>query len=298
MSASSSPRAPVALAALAIALFVGMDAAMKEAVLAIGVFNAMFWRCLVGVAGAGVIWGATRPAWPKPQVLRVHLIRGAVGTAMALTWFWGIARLPLAEAIALSFIAPLIALFLAAAILGEKIGPAAIGGSLLGFAGVIVIVLTRARLPMSADGLAGAAAILVSAVLYAFNIVLMRRQAQVAGPAEVAFFQYAVVLALLALAAPLLAVPPPAAVWPGLVLAAGLALASGLLLAWAYARAEAQRLAPVEYTALIWGALWGWLIFDEAVGPATIVGGVLIVAGCFIAARPSAIVQSPAEAAA
>ena len=144
----------------------------------------------------------------------------------------------------------------------------------------------------------GAAAILVSAVLYAFNIVLMRRQAQVAGPAEVAFFQYAVVLALLALAAPVLAAPPSAAVWPGLVLAAAPALASGLLLAWAYARAEAQRLAPVEYTALIWGALWGWLIFDEAVGPATLVGGVLIVAGCWIAAQPSAIPQSPAEAAA
>ena len=72
----------------------------------------------------------------------------------------------------------------------------------------------------------------------------------------------------------------------------------GLLLAWAYARAEAQRLAPVEYTALIWGALWGWLIFDEAVGPATLVGGVLIVAGCWVAAQPGAIPQSPAEAAA
>ena len=293
-----NPILPLSTAALSVALFVAMDAAMKEAVLAIGVYNAMFWRCLVGVSGAGLIWGANRPVWPKREVLRVHLIRGAVGTVMALTWFWGIARLPLAEAIALSFIAPLIALFLAAAMLREKIGPAAVGGSLLGFAGVLVIVLTRARMPLSAEGLAGAAAILVSAVLYAFNIVLMRRQAQVAGPAEVAFFQYAVVLALLALAAPLLAVPPPAAVWPGLVLAAALALASGLLLAWAYARAEAQRLAPVEYTALIWGALWGWLIFDEAVGPATLVGGVLIIAGCWIAARPSATPQSPAEAAA
>lgn len=289
--------APVALAALAIALFVGMDAAMKGAALAIGAYNAMLWRSAVGVAASGAIWAGLRSPWPEPAVLRVHLLRGGVGTVMALTWFWGIARLPLAEAIALSFIAPLIALYLAAAVLGERVGRAAIAGSLLGFCGVLLIVLTRARLPMSREGMAGAAAILASAVLYAFNIVLMRRQALLAKPAEVAFFQNGVVGSLLLLAAPFLAEVPPAARWPGLVLAAVLALASSLLIAWAYARAEAQRLAPVEYTALIWGALFGWLTFGEEVGAATVAGGLLIVAGCWIAARPSGIVQSPAEAA-
>lgn len=303
MPSQASARAalPVAAAALAIAFFVGMDAAMKGAALAIGAYNAMLWRSLVGVGASGAIWTAVRPPWPSPEVLRVHLLRGFVGTFMALTWFWGIARLPLAEAIALSFIAPLIALFLAAATLGERIGRAAIGGSLLGFAGVILIVATRARTPFSAEGLAGASAILVSAVLYAFNIVLMRRQALIAKPVEVAFFQNLVVFALLLTAAPLLAVLPPAGEWPRLVLAVMLALASALLLAWAYRRAEAQRLAPVEYTALIWGALFGWLVFGEDIGVATVTGGMLIVAGCWIAARQRPLadgqVQSPAEAA-
>lgn len=293
-----NPAVPVAVTALAIALFVGMDAAMKDVTLAIGAYNAMLWRSLVGVAGSGAIWLAVRPPWPVPAVMRVHLLRGAVGTVMALTWFWGIARLPLAEAIALSFIAPLIALYLAAALLGERIGRAALGGSLMGFAGVLVIVLTRANAPMSADGLAGAAAILTSAVLYAFNIVLMRKQALIAKPVEVAFFQNLVVAALLTCAAPLLAAVPPAGETSGILLSAGLALASSLLLAWAYRRAQAQALAPVEYTALIWGALLGFLVFGEEVGAATVVGAVLIVAGCWIAARPDGQPQSPAEAAA
>lgn len=296
-AAPISPAIPVAVAALAIALFVGMDASMKAVTLAIGVYNAMLWRSLAGLAGSGTIWLAVRPPWPAPDTMRVHLIRGGVTTVMALAWFWGIARLPLAEAIALSFISPLIALYLAAAVLGERIGRAAIGGSLLGFGGVLVIVLTRASAPMSADGLAGAAAILVSAVLYAFNIVLMRKQALMAKPVEVAFFQNLVVAGLLVCAAPVLAGVPPSGQVPGILLSAALALASSLMFAWAYRRAEAQALAPVEYTALIWGALFGFLVFGEDVGAATLAGAALIVAGCWIAARPDGQLQFPAEAA-
>lgn len=296
-----NPAVPIIAAALAIALFVGMDASMKQVTLVIGVYNAMFWRALVGAGASGAIWAGTRGAWPARDVMRVHGLRGFVTTFMALAWFWGIARLPLAEAIALSFIAPLIALFLAAALLGERIGRAAIGGSLLGLVGVAIIVVTRARAPFSADGLAGAGAILVSAVLYAYNIVLMRRQALVARPAEVAFFQNLVVAGLLGLAAPFLAFPPPASQWSGIGLSAALSLGSALLLAWAYRRAEAQALAPVEYTAIVWGALLGAIVFGEGVGAATWVGAGLIVAGCLIAARARPLVggraQSPAEAA-
>jgi S-adenosylmethionine uptake transporter len=57
--------------------------------------------------------------------------------------------------------------------------------------------------------------------------------------------------------------------------------------------AEAQRLAPVEYTALIWAALLGWVIFSEPVSGSTIVGAAMIVAACILAAR-SAPARPPA----
>ncbi len=106
-----------------------------------------------------------------------------------------------------------------------------------------------------------------------------------AQPAEIAFFQNLVVLTTLSLAAPWLAVWPAAAHWPGLAGAAALALTSLLILSWAYARAEAQVLIPVEYTAFIWAALLGWYVFDEAVTWPIIAGTALIVTGCLIAAR-------------
>ena len=61
-----------------------------------------------------------------------------------------------------------------------------------------------------------------------------------------------------------------------------------MLLSWAYARAEAQHLAPVEYTAFIWAALLGILVFAEPVRPLTLLGAAMIVAACIIAAPADA----------
>jgi S-adenosylmethionine uptake transporter len=206
---------------------------------------------------------------------------------MALCFFWGIMRLPLAEAIALSFIAPLIALYLASLLLKERIGKHAIIASLLGLAGVGVIVAARMQGGYGVEALGGAGAILFSAVLFAWNLVLQRQQAQLASPVEVAFFQHLVMLVIFSVAAPFLAIVPPGHAIPLVLLSAGLAFTSLAALAWAYARAEAQRLIPVEYSAFIWAALAGWLAFGEALAASTLVGAVLIIAGCLIAARSS-----------
>ena len=101
------------------------------------------------------------------------------------------------------------------------------------------------------------------------------------------------VAVVLACGAPWFAVVPQGLVqWLPLVGAAALAIVSLLLLSWAYARAEAQVLIPVEYTAFIWAALLGWLLFDEQVTGATLAGVALIVLGCWIAARQGRPVHS------
>jgi S-adenosylmethionine uptake transporter len=275
---------PFAVGVLGIALFSVMDAVMKGLALALGAYNAVFWRMLVGLVLAGILYLSMKREKPSRAAMRFHIIRGLVGSVMALTFFWGIARMPLAEAVALTFVAPLLSLYLAAVLLGEPVGRRAVFASLLGFAGVLVIVGGQGGGAGERD-LWGAASILTSAMLYAYNIILMRQQALVAKPLEIAFYQYVVVAFVLALAAPFLAEVPPADAWPGLVLAALLALVSLMLLAWAYRRAEAHRLAPVEYTALLWAALFGFLVFGERVGWFTLVGAVLIVGGCLLAAR-------------
>ena len=199
MSAPHSPVPAYAAAVLGIALFSIMDMVMKGLTLAIGTFPTLLWRSLVGILLAAIPFLVTRNPWPRGVPLRLHLLRGTMMVPMAILFFWGLARVPMAQAVALTFIAPLIALVLAAAILKEPIGRRTVGGSLAAFAGVVMIFIGQARADLGPAALLGSFAILCSAVIYAFNIIVMRRQAQHAGPIEIAFFQNLVIGSVLLL---------------------------------------------------------------------------------------------------
>jgi S-adenosylmethionine uptake transporter len=194
---------PIVVALGGLCLFGVMDGLMKAAAIAAGAYAAMFWRGLAGSALMLPLWLWRGQGWPSRATLKLHLMRSAVAAVMAVLFFYGLVRTPMADAMALSFIAPLIALYLAAVTLGETIGRRAIAGSVLGLVGVGVIAAGKldghAYEPEAVKGLI---AILASAVLYAFNLVLQRRQAQVAGPEEIAFFQTAIVFMILAPGAP------------------------------------------------------------------------------------------------
>lgn len=288
---TTSPAIAFAVASLAVGIFSLMDAAMKDLSIALGAYNAVLWRNLAGCLIAGTLFVVTRQSWPTRSNLRLHLWRSFIVAWMAVSFFWAIARLPLAEAIGLSFIAPVIALYLAAILLGERIGREAILASIAGLGGVAIILYGKFSGHYTKDGLWGAIAVLFSAVLFAYNLILARQQAQAAGPIEIAFFQNLLTASVLALAAPWFLAPLVVAKVPMLITAASLAIVSLLLLSWAYARAEAQVLIPVEYTAFVWAALFGWLFFDEPVTITTLIGTALIVGGSLIAARvkPSAV---------
>ncbi|HYD23923.1 MAG TPA: DMT family transporter [Croceibacterium sp.] len=279
------PLLPYAVTLLGVGLFSLMDALMKGAAIAVGAYSALLLRSFIGTALIGPVWLATRTARPTRAALRVHMTRGVVAAAMAFTFFWGIARIPLAEAIALSFVAPLIALYLAAILLGEQVRPRAVGASLLGLVGVAVILFGRVSSGDWHEGAGwGIASILASSMLYAWNLVLQRQQSQLAGPIEVAAWQNAMVALVLVLFAPLAFEMPGRDSWPTIAGAAVLAVSAALLFAWAYARAEAQALVPLEYSGFLWAMLFGWLFFAEAVRPPVLLGAGLIVAGCWIAA--------------
>jgi S-adenosylmethionine uptake transporter len=283
---SASPVIPFLIACAGIATFSAMDVLMKGLSIDIGAYNAVLWRTGAGTILSGAIYFASRPAMPNRATLRIHAVRSLFVAGMAVSFFWALARLPMAEAIAIAFIAPLATLYMAAIFLGEKIGARSIIASLLGIAGVIVIVAGKlGRGDYAPEALWAVGAVVASALLYAYNLILARRQAKMAEPMEIAFFQNGFVALILAAGAPwFLAVPGSEQAIP-LVGAAFLAVTSLLLLSWAYARAEAQILATTEYTGFLWAMLFGWMFFDEAVTWPTIAGAVLIVVGCLIVAR-------------
>lgn len=293
-----NPIKPVLATIAGIALFSAMDAVMKSAALSIGAYSAYFLRCLVGFVMIAPFWWYRARAFPSASVMRIHLLRGVVVAFMGWTFFFALTRLPLAEAIALSFIAPLIALYLAAVLLGETIERKAIIAAILGLAGVVVIVGGRiGRERMDEEATVGLIALLLSALLYAWNLILQRQQALVARPSEVSTFQNGIVALTLLAGAPFLLVMPDQAAWMDITAGAALAVAAALFLSWAYARAEAQVLVPIEYTGFLWAAFFGWIAFGERVTPSTVLGAVLIVVGCWIATRRQKAPAKPEQTA-
>ena len=294
VSDHANPVRPILMAAFAVGALSLMDAYMKSASLALGAFSAAWLRSVIATGMAVPLWLGRGGKWPQRHVLSLHLQRGLVSTFMALTFFYSLTKLTVAEAIAISFIAPLIALYLARILLGEVIRREAIIASVLGFAGTLVIVGGKiGESDFGRDTALGLAAILISSLLYAYNFILIRRQSQLAGPTEIASFHSGVSVVVLGIAAPFLFVMPDLAATLDLVAAAILTVAGAMAFAWAYARAEAQVLVPLEYSAFLWASLFGWLFFAETLTPPTIVGTAIIVASCWFATRKPRIESAP-----
>ena len=256
---------------------------MKSLAIAMGTYNALIWRTLIAVIIAIILFVFKPFKWPNKEALRVHIIRGGVTSIMAFTFFWGLARTPIAEAIAISFIAPLIALYLSAILLGETIERKAIFASIMGLGGVSIIIAAKIQGEFSSDAQWGIAAILFSATLYAWNLVLQRQQALVANPIEIATFQNSIVSLILLAFAPWFLQTPEATYAPELIGAAFCGVISSLFISWGYARAQAQALVPLEYSIFIWACLFGWIYFKESVTITTLLGTLLIISGCLIA---------------
>ncbi|MGL4542288.1 MAG: EamA/RhaT family transporter, partial [Polymorphobacter sp.] len=120
-------------------------------------------------------------------------------------------------------------------------------------------------------------------------LVVLRARAAVDGSVVVTLMGSLVPLLLLAPA--LLVLPaasramPALAALPWFVLLGVLGNLGVQLLSRAYARADAQTLAPLEFTALPWAAALGWLFFNESVAPAIWLGGGIIAAACIWSSR-------------
>ena len=272
----SSPR-PFLLAVAGIACLCALDATVKQLTLSYAVAYAVLGRYVFGTAFAlGVWWWQGRPRITR-EMLPAHVLRGCLIAVTAFLFFFSLTRLGLAEAIALSFISPLLIPPLAHLFLGEKMrGPVLLAAG-VGFAGVLITV-------QGAPGFEGErtlalAALLTAALTYALAAIVMRARAAKDGSTLLTLTSAAIPMLLLspaAIDAPL----PTASAWSLAALAGLLGNLGIQLLTRAYAAAEAQSLGVLEFTALPWAALFGWLFFDQDVRPQVWLGATVIFAAC------------------
>ncbi|MFU8822607.1 DMT family transporter [Yoonia sp.] len=301
-------------AVLAVVFFSANDVAIKWLSDGYALHQVVLIRSFIGLA---IILAIIAPmtdgfAIARTKKLKMHLLRGSFVVFANLTFFLGLAAMPLAEAVAIFFISPLVITVFSVMFLGETVGPkrwAAIG---LGFVGVLIMVRpgTAAFQPASLLPL-------VSAFCYAGMHIMTRRIGGTESAATMAFYiqiMFIIVCAAMGLTVgwgqfgdqtdPSLAFLLRAWEWPllsdlpvFLLIGAGTAFA-GYLISQAYRVAEASFVAPFEYLALPMAVVWGMVIFDEYPGLTDYLGMALILAaGLFMVWRegqkPAAKIRRP-----
>jgi S-adenosylmethionine uptake transporter len=266
--------------AAGIAVLCLMDGVIKHLVRDHDALTVTFGRYLFALVFALLVWmRAGRPAL-TPDMWRAHALRGAVIAVSGVTFFWSLKVLPLAEAITISFVAPLLIPFFASALLGERLRLKNLLAGGIGFLGVVVASLGAPAAAGDERRLLGIAAIVTAAVTYALSMTLLRGRADKDGPEAVGVL--AALIPGLILAGPAVSVGalPQADALPWFVLMGLFGAAGMFFLARAYAGAEAQALAPLEYTALIWAAAIGFFFFAEIPRWQVLAGAVIIIGAC------------------
>lgn len=261
-----------------------MDATIKFLTLTNHVLLVAFGRYLFGALFSFAIWQRAGMPVITKEMWRAHGLRGFVIGACAVLFFWALSILPLAEAVTLSFIYPLLAPFVAALILKERIRPSSMICAIVGFAGVIVAMQNAPTAAESPRYGIGVTAVLVSAAFFSIAMVLLRERAQKDGAAIVGLMTSFVPGVILFIPTLVIATPPTLSDWPFFFQLGALAAVFMYLMAQAYARAEAQQLAPIHYTELLWASAIGFIIFNETPRPEIYAGAAIIVAACLYAA--------------
>jgi drug/metabolite transporter (DMT)-like permease len=279
-----SPLRGIALKIASVCCFVVM-ATMLKATLTIPSGQMVFFRsffALLPVLGYLAWKGNLTRAFRTKRPLG-HILRGLIGVSSMSLGFFALTRLPLPEATAIGYAAPLIIVILSAVLLRERVHVFRWTTVLVGLAGVMVILWPRLTVfsgetPMGDAQSIGALASLAGAILSAFAMLQVRTLVQTERTEAIVtyFFISASVISLFTI--------PFGWVWPtpeqaALLVGAGFFGGIGqLLLTSCYRYADMSVIAPFEYVSLILTIIIGFVIFADVPTAAMLVGALIIVA--------------------
>ncbi|MDR7133381.1 drug/metabolite transporter (DMT)-like permease [Lysobacter niastensis] len=267
----------------AVALFALMDACLKQLAAHYSSFQVASLR---GAASLPLVlvW-ALVTAGVKPLIhvrWSLHLLRGVLGVAMMAAFVYAVARLPLSTTYSIFFVAPLLITAMSVPFLGEKVGPRRWTAIAIGLVGVLVLLRPTGEGLISLSALA----VLLAAAMYAVSAITVRILARTDSTQSMMVW----LMAMIAIGAGVLAWPQWTPVrsedwW----LIAGIGVAGALgqyAITEAFRLGEASLIAPLEYTALVWGVLLDltlWGVLPDAI---TWLGaGIIIASGLYLVRR-------------
>jgi drug/metabolite transporter (DMT)-like permease len=239
-----------------------------------------FFRAVIGLALLVplIASGKVQP-WRSKRIAS-HFWRTVAGSASMVLGFYAVTLLPLADATALAFSQPLFSVLVAVLIVGEKVRWRRWTATVVGFAGVLVMVR-----PGEGALQPGALVAIANAALVAFSILLVKRLSDSETPL--------MILTQFAIFSTVLLLPPALWVWRwpdlwGWVLALGIALTATVgqyFWVQAFKVGEMSAVAPFEYLRLPFAVFVGWLIWGEMPVVWTYVGAAIVIASALYIAH-------------
>jgi drug/metabolite transporter (DMT)-like permease len=283
-----NPLRGIGLKILSVTVFTAMAICIKASAPHVPPGERVFFRSLfaVPVILGWLVWTRNLRHGLDTTTPMGHAWRGLVGTCAMGLGFTALGLLPLPEATALGYAAPLLTVIFAAMFLGEKVRKFRLSAVVVGLVGVIIVLAPN--MTVAAGGASelqtiGALTALLGAVFAALAQVFVRKLVHTEATAAIVFYFSVTAAALSLVTLPFgWVVPTPAEAV--LLVSAGLLGGIGqILLTESYRHAETSVIAPFEYVSMLLAIVLGYLLLSEIPTAATVGGAVLIVAaGLFI----------------
>ena len=205
---------------------------------------------------------------------KLQIGRGALAACSATLFIAGVGYVPLADAVAITFVAPFIVTIMGALILREPVGIRRWAAVLIGFLGTLIVIRPGMGVMHPAAFL-----LLIAASAFALRQVLSRILAGEDRTRTTVAYTAIVSWSLLTLPLPFVWQTPSSALELGLLLAmAAMAAIAETLVIMALDAAQAVVVAPVQYSLLIWGTFYGFVVFGQLPDAWTWLGAAIIVA--------------------
>jgi len=212
---------------------------------------------------------------------RWHALRTLLSVGAMFGFFYGLARMPLVNALTIAFVAPIIVTALSGPFLGEHVGWRRWVAVIAGFIGVLIVLRPGAGMFTPA-----ATGVLIAAICWALMMMTARKLAATESSYSLAFYIMSGPLLVSTFILPGNYVEPDALGWSLFGLAGACSAIAWVGMVGGYRRAPPVVLAPFEYTALVGAAIAGYLFWDEVPDRFVIAGAsVIIASGIFIVYR-------------
>jgi hypothetical protein len=263
-------------------MFSLLNALARELTLQLDVYQSQFLRYLFGlVVILPWVW---RDGWRAymPVNMAGQFWRGGVHTLGLILWFTALPQIPLADMTAIGFTGPIFIMLGAAWFLGEPMRQDRWIAALIGFAGVLVVVVPK----MSGNGGWYNLVMLASAPVFAASFLITKALTRYEKPGVIVLWQ-AITVSLLSLpmALPHWQMPTPMQ-WLGFAVTGVLGTLAHYCLTRAFALADISATQSLRFLDLVWASLLGWLVFGDVPSQSTWLGAsVILCATVWIARR-------------